>query len=90
MNLDFQPMSKKFFTSFVFVTNFDLLPSSDLNDLIVNGVNEKEFNERFSDLGYDSTYAYENIGSFLYYVLIILGFLFIALLSKMLSALHTW
>lgn len=41
-------------------------------------------------LRYDSIHTLDNIGSFLYYVALILILLFVALIAYALSALHDW
>ncbi|TNV85408.1 hypothetical protein FGO68_gene10025 [Halteria grandinella] len=67
INLDqFPPLTKKFFISFLTVTNMDLLPSSQLNEYLFGNYVNDEFEQRFTEMGYDSRNAVDNIGSFLY------------------------
>ncbi|TNV85964.1 hypothetical protein FGO68_gene16628 [Halteria grandinella] len=72
MNLNFPSQIKVFFNSFVMVTNFDILPSQELNELLFK-FDHIEYEERFSEMGYDSQNAVDNIGSFIYYFILILG-----------------
>lgn len=71
MNLNFPLSTKLFFNNFVMVTNFDILPSQELNAYFFNFHESDEFNERFSEMGYDSLNCIDNIGSYLYYLIII-------------------
>jgi len=70
MNLtQFPSITHAFFTSFVTVTSLDLLPSSQLNGYIFGSEgDEGEYEERFSELGYDSRNAIDNLGSLIYYL----------------------
>lgn len=82
--VDFPPKAKVFFNNFVMITNFDILPSSSLNQKLF-GFSGKEYNERFSGIGYDSVNAVDNVGSFLYYLIIITGLIVVGFLGKLLG-----
>lgn len=60
----------------ILLTNFDILPSGELNQLIFNFQDDIELNDRFTDLGYDSLNCVDNMGSFLYYLIIVVFLLF--------------
>ncbi|TNV85548.1 hypothetical protein FGO68_gene9769 [Halteria grandinella] len=77
MGMKFPSNAKSFFSSFVLITNFDILPSQDLNTLFFN-FNKVEYQDQFSDLGYDSVNAIDNMGSFLYYMILIISIVMIA------------
>ena len=86
MSLYFPGNANAFFRNFVLVTNFDILPSSELNAMFFSFDEQQDYNERFTALCYDSVHTIENMGSFLYYIMIIAGLLLIALVSFLLSA----
>ncbi|TNV85626.1 hypothetical protein FGO68_gene8554 [Halteria grandinella] len=84
MGMKFPSHTKAFFSSFVMLTNFDILPSQELNE-VVFGFESVEYEDNFTDLGYDSLNTVDNIGSFLYYLILIFSMIFLAQVVKIIS-----
>ncbi|TNV85800.1 hypothetical protein FGO68_gene17649 [Halteria grandinella] len=84
MGMKFPSHTKAFFSSFIMLTNFDILPSTNLNELVF-GYDSAEYEENFSDLGYDSLNTVDNIGSFLYYLILILSIIILAKFTQLIG-----
>ncbi|TNV85876.1 hypothetical protein FGO68_gene7100 [Halteria grandinella] len=84
MGMKFPSHTKAFFSSFVMLTNFDILPSSDLNELVF-GFESDEYEDNYTDLGYDSLNTVDNIGSFLYYLILILSVIILAKITQLIG-----
>ncbi|TNV85993.1 hypothetical protein FGO68_gene6892 [Halteria grandinella] len=84
MGMNFPSHTKAFFSTFVMLTNFDILPSTALNSLIF-GFESVEYEENYTDLGYDSINTVDNIGSFLYYLILIFAMIFVAKVAQIIG-----
>lgn len=81
MKLKFPDHTQSFFSTLFLVTNFDIIPSQVLNSYIFKMNSTNSFNDRFTLMGFDSINFIDNVGSFVYYLMIIASLLVIMLIS---------
>ena len=70
------------------MTNFDIIPSTFLNSLLFNMDTTDPINDRFNEMGFDSSNFIDNIGSFFYYNMIIGILLIIMVMGYFVSSIY--